>query len=135
MNLVKWTGNNDIFDIFNHFDCYFDNVVSDNYTYKKQNFLINEDEKYYFLSMDMPGANKKDIQITIDDSIVNINAVRDRKKNQSLDSKRFNYSQSFNIPDDVQDDKITAKFTNGVLDIQIPKLKQVKKDIKKIEIS
>ena len=49
--------------------------------------------------------------------------------------ERFNYSRSFYIPDDANIDKIKAKSSNGILDISIPKLTKVKKDIKKIAIS
>jgi len=48
--------------------------------------------------------------------------------------KFINYQQSYYLPENVQIDKIKAKSKNGILSIEIPKLKKVKKDIKKIDI-
>ena len=137
MNLVNWTTNNDIFDVFNHFDYYFDNLISSSYRYKEPYVSISEDEKMYILSIDMPGIEKKDIELIVDDGTINIKAKRKQGKDQPLYSgnKEYFYTRSFYIPDNVQSDKIKAKSKNGVLSIEIPKLKQLKKDINKIDIT
>ncbi len=69
--------------------------------------------------------------------IINIESQR-----KELDKQLFyselddcDYSRSFYIPDDANIDKIKAKSSNGILNIEIPKLKELKKDIKKIAIS
>ena len=139
MKLVNWNPNNDIFDIFNNFDHYFNNVVNNdyNYSYKKPNALINEDDSFYFLSLEMPGADKKDIDINIDDGKIIVQSEKVKEKDNLMYSEINNYSyrRSFYIPDDAQINKIKAKSINGILKIEIPKLKKTKKDIKKIEIS
>ena len=137
MNLITRRSANDIFDVFNYFDYHFDNSVSNNYKYQKPNVLINQSEKAYFLSLDMPGIDKKNIQITIDDSIINIKSEERSKNGKFLYSEigDYSYARSFYVPDDAQIDKIKAKSINGVLEIEVPKLKQLKKDIKKIAIS
>ena len=136
MKLVNWKPNNGIFNIFDNFDNYFNNMVSDNYSYQKPNVLINEDEKSYFLSLEMPGINKNDINITVNDGVINIKAERKCDKDNLMYSEIRNssYSRSFYIPDDAKADKIKAKSLNGMLELEIPKLKPVKKDVKKIEV-
>ena len=81
----------------------------------------------------MPGVDKKDIDITIDEGIINIKVQNKKNKNQSAYSESGNhsYSNSFHIPDDGNVEKIKAKSLNGILKIDIPKLKQIKKDVKK----
>ena len=101
---------------------------------------IRDNSDDYCLSLEMPGIDKKNIIITANDGIINIETQikeDDQKENNSFYSEieRFNYSRSFYIPDDANIDKIKAKSSNGILDISIPKLKKVKKDIKKIAIS
>ena len=137
MNLVNWTTNNDIFDVFNHFDYYFDNLISNNCKYKEPYTSISEDEKMYILSIDMPGIEKKDIELIVDGGMINIKAKRKQAKDQPLysENKDYFYARSFYVPDNVQSDKIKAKSKNGVLSIEIPKLKQLKKDINKIDIT
>ena len=79
----------------------------------------------------MPGVSKKDISITINDDIINIQS---EKKDDVIYSENH-YSRSFYIPDNVNVDKIKAKSLNGILTIDIPKLKTIKKDVKKIAVS
>ena len=51
------------------------------------------------------------------------------------EASNFNYERSFYIPDNANENKIKAKSNNGVLLIEISKLKKVKKNSKKIDIS
>lgn len=137
MKLVNWNPNNDVFDIFNHFDHYFNSVANHKYNHKKPNALINEDDNFYFLSLEMPGVDKKDIDINIDDGKIVVQSEKVKEKDNLMYSEINNYSyrRSFYIPDDAQINKIKAKSINGILKIEIPKFKKTKKDIKKIEIS
>tara|TARA_B100001540_G_C15627111_1_gene560392 strand:+ start:354 stop:773 length:420 start_codon:yes stop_codon:yes gene_type:complete len=122
---------------------YFNNgsfPVSNKRQFRKPYVNIKDNSNDYCLSLEMPGIDKKNIIITANDGIINIETQikeDDQKENNSFYSEieRFNYSRSFYIPDDANIDKIKAKSSNGILDISIPKLKKVKKDIKKIAIS
>tara|TARA_Y100001968_G_C19261443_1_gene669473 strand:- start:527 stop:940 length:414 start_codon:yes stop_codon:yes gene_type:complete len=136
MKLINWKPNNDVFDIFDNFDHYFNRVVDNSYSYQRPNVLIDENEKSYFLSLEMPGIDKSDINITLDDGFINISAERKSNKDSSMYSeiRDCSYLRSFCIPDDAQTNKIKAKSVNGMLELEIPKLKKVKKDPKKIEI-
>ena len=107
---------------------------------RKPSVNIKDNSNDYSLSLEMPGIDKKNIIITLNDGIINIETKikeNDKKVNDSFYSEieSFNYSRSFYIPDDANIDKIKAKTSNGILDISIPKLKEVKKDIKKIAVS
>ena len=136
MKLVNWNTNNSISGIFDNFDRYF-NGLNDSYRYKKPNVSINDDDKSYFLSLDIPGVNKDDIEIIVNDGIMNIKCERKEKKDafSYSETSNFNYERSFYIPDNANENKIKAKSNNGVLLIEISKLKKVKKNSKKIEIS
>ena len=137
MKLVNWKSNNNVFDIFDNFDRYFNNIVQDNYRYATPSVNISDNDKKYSLSLDMPGVNKKDIELTVDDGIMTIKAERKIENNQALysESSDLNYARSFYIPDDADHAKIKASSNNGVLLIEIPKLSKLKKNIKKIAIS
>ena len=68
---------------------------------------------------------------------LNIKCERKEKKDtfSYSETSNFNYERSFYIPDNANENKIKAKSNNGVLLIEISKLKKVKKNSKKIEIS
>ena len=137
MKLVNWKSNNNVFDIFDNFDRYFNNIVQDNYRYTTPSVNISDNDKKYSLSLDMPGVNKKDIEITVDDGVMTIKAERKIEDNQALysESSPLNYARSFYVPEDGDHTKIKANSNDGVLLIEIPKLSKLKKNIKKIAIS
>ena len=137
MKLVNWKSNNNIFDVFNNFDRYFNNVVQDSYRYSRPSVNISDNDKKYFLSLDMPGVNKKDIEVTVEEGVIAIKAERKTDNNSVLysETSNLNYERSFYVPDDADESKIKATSDNGVLLIEIPKLAKLKKNLKKIQIS
>jgi HSP20 family protein len=91
----------------------------------KSNFLENDNS--FILEIQIPGINKKDINISVDDFNLNIEF---NKKEESLDEdtnyklREFNtnsFSRSFFLPKSSNLDKITSKCENGILFIDIPK--------------
>ena len=133
MKLINWNINNDMLNMIDNFDYYFNNNIEQNYIKTKSKSLLNENDKSYFLILEMPGFDKSNIDLSIEDDIINIKAERKNIDSMSYD-KVINYKQSYYLPDNVQTDKIKAESKNGILSIEIPKLKKVKKVIKKINI-
>ncbi len=99
----------------------------------------DEDDAYY-VEVDLPGVDKKDIEITTEDNILTISGERKLKKEMKEDdyyrveSSYGKFSRSFALPEKVDVNKIEAKNENGVLEIVIPKVKEEEKKPKKIKI-
>ncbi len=112
----------------------------------KDDFLptINTREgKYAFhIEVDLPGIKKDDVDIKIDDSTLVVSGER-KVKNEikegeyyKIESSFGKFSRSFSIPEEVDVENIHAESKDGVLEIILPKLEDVKTDkIKKIEIN
>lgn len=87
---------------------------------------IKEKENEYEISVELPGVDKKDINIEYNDNHLVISAKREENtenKNEKYIRKECSYGEmkrTFYI-DKVQEDKISAKFDNGVLKLVIPK--------------
>ncbi len=103
---------------------------------------IKEDEKNYILEVELPGIEKNDISVTLNEGYLTIKAQADRessekdKKNNFLHRERFSgvASRSYYVGD-VDEKAIQASFNNGVLTLTIPKTAQTKAQIEhKIEI-
>ncbi len=99
---------------------------------------IEESEKFILFNFDLPGLNEADINIEIKDSVLHVRGVRsDEASDQSVrkyKGRRFGqFSQSFSLPKTVDQDKIEADYTNGVLKILLPKTEAAKP--KRIEVS
>ena len=104
---------------------------------------IREGDNNYIIDVDLPGFNKEDIKIDVEDGYLNINASVSKNEDEEEKGKfirRERYSgecsRSFYIGDDVHEDEIKATFKNGILGLEIPKVKEIenKEEKKYIEI-
>ncbi len=99
-----------------------------------------EDEKGYYIEVDLPGVKKEDIHLDVKENILTISGERKVKKEvkredyYKLESSFGKFERSFTLPDDVDVDKIEAKTEDGVLNITLPKKVEEKQQAKKIEV-
>lgn len=96
---------------------------------------IREDEKNYILELAIPGINKKDLKIDINEDILTVSSeIENETKEENDGYKRmeFSYSsftRSFFIPENVTRESIEANYKNGVLSVSLPKQKEDKTKI------
>ncbi len=103
---------------------------------------IREDEKNYVLDLAIPGIEKKDLKIDMNEDVLTISSETKNENEQSKDGyrrKEFSYSsfcRSFYIPENVNREKIEASYKDGILNINLPKQEEEKNKIsKEIKIS
>ncbi len=95
------------------------------------NVDIHEDEKGFRVLADLPGVDSKDVDITLEDSVLTIKGSRstESETEEAGFKRRERFSgefvRRFTLPDTVDSEAITAKADNGVLRITIPKREQV----------
>ncbi|MEW6165485.1 MAG: Hsp20/alpha crystallin family protein [Pseudomonadota bacterium] len=89
---------------------------------------VKEQDKAYVVHAEMPGIRKEDIHVTIDGPLVSISAERKEEKEvkegeQVLRKERYfgSVSRSFQLGQDIDDGAASAKFTDGVLELTLPK--------------
>ena len=104
---------------------------------------IRENEHNYIIEVDLPGYEKEDIKVDVEDGYLNINAKTSSSKNEEEKGKfirreRFSgeCSRSFYIGEEIEDKDIHASFDKGILKLEVPKkLEEYKEPEKKyIEI-
>jgi HSP20 family protein len=131
--------------VANEIDNWFDNLWNFNYplSYREKfqpQFNISQNKTSYFITADLPGINKKDIDISLTDEMITISGERKLNENHDDEFSRYNniqygsFEKSFQIPDDANIDKINARMDSGVLTLEIKKAKKIPSDIKKISI-
>ena len=92
------------------------------------------------LRADLPGLDRKDIQLSVDNGVLTLQGSRQQEKEDESDDfyamERWAgaFSRSIALPQGVDPDHIEASFKNGVLEIHIPKTKEAKAKGKKIDI-
>ncbi|NEZ47884.1 Hsp20/alpha crystallin family protein [Clostridium niameyense] len=100
---------------------------------------LKETEDSYLIEGDLPGINKEDINIEFNNNYLTISAKREdsiENNNQNYVKRERRYGEfkrTFYIHN-VDDTNITAKFNNGVLKLNLPKLEKNNSNIKRIEI-
>ena len=103
---------------------------------------IYEKDGAYHLEMDVPGFDKKDVQIEIDDNdYLTITAEKSSENNEEDDDQNYirkernygKYQRSFYVGG-IDKDNIQANFENGILKISMPKKEEEKSSKKTIEI-
>lgn len=101
---------------------------------------MNEDEKSYKISAELPGMDEKDIEVVLSGDTLTIKGEKsqereDKGKNHFLAERCYGaFQRSFLLPEGVDRDKIDAKFTKGVLTVALPKSAEALKAKKKIEV-
>lgn len=93
---------------------------------------IREDGNSFALDLAIPGINKKDIKIDLNEDLLTIShEVRNESEKNSNDYKRREFScssfcRSFQVPENVNRDKIEASYRDGILNITLPKFEEEK---------
>lgn len=124
---------------------FFDDLFNDPFWGSHENEVMKTDvkecENSYKLLIDLPGFNKEDIKMHIEDGYLVINAKtshkEDEKEGKFVRKERYygECSRSFYVGNSLTEDDIKAKFYNGTLNIEIPKIDETKRETKKyIEI-
>ena len=96
----------------------------------------------YKVRADLPGVKKENINVRIDGNIVQIDAEVKREKEEKgeggkvLRSERYygSVSRTFSLAEDVDESKATAKYSDGVLSLELPKKAASSSSAKRITI-
>ena len=94
---------------------------------------IKEKKDSYLIDIDLPGYEKEDIKINIEDGYLNIVAKtnsekEDKEEGTFLRKERYygECSRSFYIGDQIKEEDIKASFKNGTLRLEVPKCEEKK---------
>lgn len=94
---------------------------------------ITEHEKEYQVALAAPGLKKDDFKIDMDGNMVTISSEKEESKedkDKRYTRKEYSYSsfsRSFTLPEDVNRDKIEARYEDGVLTLLLPRKEEAKK--------
>ena len=144
MTLIKWKPRpvNQINDIDTMINSIFNTGWErENYNDEKWSppVDVKETDEAFFVSADIPGLSKKDINLNISKGTMTISGKRSQdslKEHESYHRQERNFgifSRSFDLPDSVNEEKITASFKDGMLvikllknELEIPKERVIK---------
>ena len=143
-NLGKLGRRNDFFnsliDDFFHFHGFSPFQGINNPDFSPALDIVDSKDKYT-ISVEIPGINKKDVHIEIEDNTL---MIKGEKKSEKIDKNDDHYvhercygafRREIQLPSNSNTDNISAKYNDGVLTLKIPKIKVSEKKTKAISIS
>lgn len=93
---------------------------------------VDEDENGIHVKAEIPGIEEKDLHVVIEQNMLTISGEKSEEKKS--ENKRYvvserqfgSFYRSIALPEGIDANKITAKFKNGVLHIEIPRTEEAK---------
>jgi HSP20 family protein len=139
VNFPTWS--NWIDDIFNRdLPSVFTSNFNTGITLPKVN--IKETADAFIVDMAVPGLKKSDFHIDLDNQVLSISTEikeENQHKEENYTRREFGYAsfkRTFTLPESVNDEKINARYIDGILSIILPKKEEAKrKPARNIKIS
>ncbi len=90
---------------------------------------IKESNKDFTVQLAAPGLKKEDFSINLEDSVLTIASQQTEHKETTNESEKFtrrefafnSFTRSFTLPEEVKYDEIAATYTDGILEVKVPK--------------
>jgi len=122
------------------FDGFFRGTTDEDYSLSSWTPAVDiaEHDDQYLVKVELPGVNKDEVKLTLENNILTIRG----EKKQEKETKKENYhrversygsfQRSFTLPAAVKADKIDASYKDGILTVALPKAEEAKP--KQIEV-
>jgi HSP20 family protein len=137
MAIIKWNRENDNLPVFSNIWDNFLNRDMDDF-YFNSNMLrtpsvnIVEGKEDFSIEVAAPGMQKKDFSVNIEHNLLTIEAKKESKSesnDERYTRREFSYNtfrRSFTLPESIVQEKIDAKYEDGILRIVLPKKEEAK---------
>ncbi len=102
---------------------------------------IKESKEHFTIQLAVPGWNKEDFQIALENNQLNISA--EKREQTDAEGEKFtrrefrqqSFKRSFELSDSIDARSISAEYTNGVLTLTLPKKQEAQvESVKRIEV-
>lgn len=88
---------------------------------------ITETDKEYKIELAVPGMERKDFKVAVENGVLYVSSEKDEEhtdEDKNYTRREYSYSgfkRSFSLPENCFEDKIIAKYENGILNMILPK--------------
>ncbi|MBS3649948.1 Hsp20/alpha crystallin family protein [Pseudaminobacter sp. 19-2017] len=103
-------------------------------------FDVVEKGDCYEITAELPGIDEKDIQVKVSNHMMTIKGEKKEQKEEGegdyhLSERRFgSFQRSFQLPENIDAEKIEATFSKGILQVKVPKTPEAQHAEKQISI-
>ena len=90
---------------------------------------ISESNEAFHFRADLPDVKKEDIKITLENRLLTLSGTKKHEQETRNDDRKYHrverswgsFTRSFQLPDNVDAERVEAKYDNGVLDVKVGK--------------
>jgi len=93
---------------------------------------ISETDTAYLIKGEIPGVDKENVKVNIEDGMITMRGERKQEKEQKgekfhrIERSYGSFMRSFRLPDDVDETAVRAEFKDGMLNVTLPKSAKAK---------
>ena len=93
---------------------------------------ISENDDAYVVTVELAGANKDDVNVEVHDGTLTIRGEKRDEREEKNEKRRYiertfgSFARSFTLPSNADGEKVTARFQDGVLTVEIAKCDEAK---------
>lgn len=97
---------------------------------------VSETDKEVKVVAELPGLEEKDVDVTLRDGVLTIKGEKKVENEGSVYSERWqgSFQRSVQLGPEIDPDKVTASFKNGVLTVSLAKQPEPQSPVKRIQI-
>lgn len=101
------------------------------------NIEVSETDKEVKVVAELPGMDQKDVDVTLRDGVLTVKGVKKGETNGAVYSERWQgaFQRSVQLSPDVDPDKASAEFRNGVLTVTVAKRADAQSGAKRIPVN
>jgi len=142
MSLVRYKGNgltpfrsfgdgffDDVFDIFEMLDP----VRRSERTPIAPKITVDNTEDGHSINMAVPGISKDDLKVDVEDKRLTISFDEENSENSNYRFQR-SFTRSWNLPENIDLQKVSADYDNGILTVNIPNLEPTEPSSRRIAV-
>jgi HSP20 family protein len=140
MNLIKWDPFRELEDVSDRLNRIFGRSTSRAESGQEMLGMadwtpsvdISETDTAYLIKGEIPGVKKEDVKVTVQNGMLTIQGERKMEKEEK--GKKFHrversygsFVRSFRLPDDADENKVKAKFKDGMINVTLAKSAKAK---------
>lgn len=123
--LIRYSPNTDLI----HWDRVLDRFFDDGpyFNGRTPAVDVSESDAEYTMEVELPGLTEKDIEVKVENNLLSVSSKKEESKGEDRkgyllhERRRFEFTRSFSLPEEVDREKIDAEFKNGLLKLVLPK--------------
>ncbi|MXN91801.1 Hsp20 family protein [Flavobacterium sp. Sd200] len=100
---------------------------------------VKESEGFFNVALVAPGLKKEDFNIEVDNGLLTISYKAEAEKTEEQEGKytrkeftQTSFKRAFTLPENISEESINAAYTDGILNITLPKKEEAEKPAKRV---